>query len=315
MCSYQLFITIGILIAYLINFGTEKIQSTASWRIVMGVSWVWALILGIGILFFPETPRFDYRNGKVEKATQSIAKFHGVHHHHSIVRKQLEEMAEKFEMEQEGGNHPWYEVVTGPRMGYRTALGMIIQAFQQLTGANYFFYYGTTIFASIGLSNSFVTQIILGAVNTGTTFPGLYFVEKFGRRKCLITGALWQFMCFMVFASLGAFKLEQADGSYSQSTGYVMIVFACLFIASFASTWGPMAWAVTAEIYPGRYRSTCISLCSASNWTFNFLIAFFTPFITNDIGFKYGYVFAGCNLAAAFTVYFFLPGKFIHRVV
>ena len=152
----------------------------------------------------------------------------------------------------------------------------------------------------------------LGAVNVGTTFPGLYFTEKFGRRKCLAIGALWQFMCFLIFASLGQFKLTNSDGSQSQTIGYVLIIFACLFIASFASTWGPQAWAVTAEIYPTRYRSQCISLCSASNWTFNFLLAFFTPFITNNINFAYGYVFAGCNLAAFFVVYFFLPGKLHH---
>jgi MFS transporter, SP family, sugar:H+ symporter len=68
-----------------------------------------------------------------------------------------------------------------------------------------------------------------------------------------------------------------------------------------------MAWAVAAEIYPGRYRSEAIALCSAANWLFNFLLAFFTTFITSDIGFAYGYVFAGCNLAAVFIVYFFLP--------
>jgi SP family sugar:H+ symporter-like MFS transporter len=64
---------------------------------------------------------------------------------------------------------------------------------------------------------------------------------------------------------------------------------------------------VAAEIYPGRYRSEAIALCSASNWLFNFLLAFFTTFTTSDIGFAYGYVFAGCNLAAVFIVYFFLP--------
>jgi SP family sugar:H+ symporter-like MFS transporter len=63
---------------------------------------------------------------------------------------------------------------------------------------------------------------------------------------------------------------------------------------------------VAAEIYPGRYRSEAIALRSAANWLFNFLLAFFTTFITTDIGFAYGYVFAGCNLAAVFIVYFFL---------
>ena len=55
------FITFGILIAYLINFGTKSIQSPASWRILMGIGFVFAFILGFGILLFPETPRFDYR--------------------------------------------------------------------------------------------------------------------------------------------------------------------------------------------------------------------------------------------------------------
>ncbi|KIX94461.1 uncharacterized protein Z520_09847 [Fonsecaea multimorphosa CBS 102226] len=307
VCCYQLFITIGILIANLINFGTETINNTASWRIPMGIGFLFAIVLGVGILFFPETPRHDYRNDRIDPATTSIAKFHGVSERHRVVKEQLVEMQEKLQMEIEGGDHPIWEIFTGPRMLYRVILGCIIQALQQLTGANYFFYYGTTVFASVGLSNSYVTQIILGAVNVGTTFPGLYFVEKFGRRKCLMIGAAWMFMCFMIFASLGQFALQDNDGTNNQTIGYVMIIFSCLFIAAFASTWGPMAWAVTAEIYPSRYRSQCIALCAASNWLFNFLIAFFTPFITGDINYAYGYVFAGCNLFAVFFVYFCLP--------
>ena len=313
VCCYQLFITIGILIANLINFGTESLPNTGSWRIVMAIGWLFALVLGVGILFFPETPRFEARHDKIDNARASMAKFHGVSIHHRIVNKQMDEMAEKLQIEREGGDHPWYEVITGPRMTYRILLGVAIQALQQLTGANYFFYYGTTVFQSVGLSNSFVTQIILGAVNVACTFPGLYFVDKFGRRKCLMTGALWQTLCFLVFASLGRFKLNSPagdrDGPANQAVGYVMIVFACLFIASFASTWGPMAWAVTSEIYPTRYRSEAMSLCSASNWTFNFLLAFFTPFIDQSIYFAYGYVFAGCNLAAFVVVFLFLGGK------
>lgn len=53
-----------------------------------------------------------------------------------------------------------------------------LQMFQQLTGANYFFYYGATVFKSVGISDSYVTQIILGAVNFGCTFIGLYIMER-----------------------------------------------------------------------------------------------------------------------------------------
>ncbi|KXS93531.1 hypothetical protein AC578_943 [Pseudocercospora eumusae] len=307
VCCYQLFITIGILLAYLINFGTETIEGSASWRIPVGISFFWALVLGFGILFFPETPRHEFRHGAVDSAAESIAKFHGTSARHKVVKKQLEEMQEKLRIEQEGGEHSIWEVFTGPRMFYRTILGMTIQMLQQMTGANFFFYYGTTIFSAVGLDNPFVTQIILGAVNVITTFPGLYMVEKYGRRKCLTLGASWMFMCYMVFASLGYFALENENGNNRQSIGYVMIVFACLFIAAFASTWGPMAWAVTSEIYPSRYRSTCIAFCAASNWAFNFFIGFATPFIEADIGFSYGYLFAAFNFLAVLVVFFFLP--------
>ena len=96
-----------------------------------------------------------------------------------------------------------------------------------------------------------------------------------------------------------------------------MIVFACLFIAAFASTWGPMAWAVTSEIYPSRYRSTCIAFCAASNWAFNYFIGFATPFIEADIGFSYGYLFAAFNFLAVLVVFFFLPetsGKSLEEI-
>lgn len=318
VCCYQLFITIGILLANLINFGTEGIDNTGSWRIVIGIGFLWALVLGFGILFFPETPRFDLRHGRHDLARKSIAAFHGVSENHKVVNETMDDCAKKLREEEEGAaDRKWSEVFTGPRMRYRILLGMAIQMFQQLTGMNYFMYFGTTIFSSVGIENSFVTQIVLGAVNVVCTFPGLYMVDKFGRRKCLISGALWMFMCFIVYASVGQFMLENGDGTQNKTAGYIMIIFACLFIAAFASTWGPMAWACVAEMYPGRYRSQAISYCSASNWFWNFYLGFFTPLITDQIGFAYGYVFAGCNLAAAITIYFFFiesNGKSLEQI-
>jgi len=213
-------------------------------------------------------------------------------------------MKEKLDAENSGD--PWYKVFTGDRMAYRIFLGVALQAFQQLTGANFFFYYGTSIFEATGLSNSFETSIILGTVNVAFTFPGLYFVEKFGRRSCLIIGGIWMGLCFLIFASVGHFALNQNNPPATPKAGAAMIVFACLFIVAYASTWGPMVWTVTSEMYPYRYRATCMSLSTASNWIWNFLIAFFTPFITSAIDFRYGYVFAACCFAAAATVWLFL---------
>lgn len=160
------------------------------------------------------------------------------------------------------------------------------------------------IFQGAGISNSYVTQMILGGVNFGTTFLGLYLVEHYGRRRSLIAGALWMFVCFMVFASVGHYSLNRQHPQETHTAGVVMVVFACLFILGFASTWGPMVWTIIAEIYPSQYRARAMSLATASNWLWNFLLAFFTPFIVSAIDFRFGYVFAVCLFLAAGLVYF-----------
>ena len=213
----------------------------------MGISFIWVLILGFGIVFFPESPRYDYRHGREEQAKRTMIKLYGVSENHRVVAEELAEIKEKHEEELLQSGEPWYRMFTGPRMLYRIALGVSLQALQQLTGANYFFYYGTVIFKSTGINNSYVTQMILGGVNFGTTFLGLYVVEACGRRKSLIFGAGWMFVCFMVFASVGHFALDRNIPENTPHAGKAMIVFACLFILGFASTWGPIIWTICAE--------------------------------------------------------------------
>ncbi|CAG8949125.1 hypothetical protein HYFRA_00004747 [Hymenoscyphus fraxineus] len=314
---YQLFITIGIFTADCINFGTEARTDTGSYRIPMAVGFIWAIILGAGIMFLPESPRHDWNHGRSDRARTTMSKFYGVSETHPIIVNETREIQSIMEATQ--GDHPWYEAVTGPRMFYRVALAMSLQMLQQLTGANYFFYYGTTVFSGVGIDNSYVTSMILGGVNVGATFLGVYMAKHTRRRETLYIAALWQFVCFLIFASVGQFLFKNApEGSSTAKTaGTVMIVFACLFIVGFASTWGPLVWACIGEMFPYRYRAVAMAFATSANWFWNFMLAFFTPFITGEIQFAYGYVFAGCNLAAFVVVYFFLiesSGKTLEEV-
>ncbi|EEU38114.1 uncharacterized protein NECHADRAFT_71510 [Fusarium vanettenii 77-13-4] len=312
VCTYQLFITLGIFLAACFNYGTVTHQrnSSASWRIVIGIGWVFTLTLGLGILLFPETPRFDYRRGHVDRAQETLCRIYGATPNHWAIHTQMEEIESKLQAEKliKEKSNPVSEFVAmfkAPRMAYRIFIGMSLQMFQQLTGANYFFYYGTTIFQSVSIS-SYKTQIILNTINFVVTFIGLYLVEHYGRRKSLIAGSVWMFICFLIFASVGHFALDRTTPQNTQSAGIAMIVMACLFILGFATTWGPMIWTIMAEIFPSRYRAKGMALSTASNWLWNFLLAFFTPFITKDIDFRYGYVFAGCNVLGGLLVYFFV---------
>lgn len=135
--TYQLFITAGIFTADAINFGTEKRLNSGSWRIPIGVGFIWPLILGIGILFFPESPRYAYRKGRVEEARTTMTKFYEVSENHREVQREFGEIKEKHDLEVSLGKRSWIELITGPRMAYRTALGIVLQALQQLTGANF----------------------------------------------------------------------------------------------------------------------------------------------------------------------------------
>lgn len=97
------------------------------------------------------------------------------------------------------------------------------------------------------------------------TFYGLYVVERFGRRNPLIIGGIWQAVWMLIFASVGTAR----DPVSNSSSGIVMIVSACMFIASFAGTWGPMAWVVIGESFPLRTRAKQASLATACNWLGN----------------------------------------------
>ncbi|TVY41225.1 Hexose transporter [Lachnellula occidentalis] len=306
VASYQLLITLGIWTAYMVNWGTKgAYTNSAQWRIPNGLSTLWAIMLGVGILFMPESPRFAYRMNRVDEARKSMARLNGVGEHSILIESEIAEIEAKLEEEREGGDTKWYEAFTGDRMLYRIILGMILQAGQQLTGANFFFYYGTTIFRSTGISDSFITSIILGSVNVGSTVVGLWIVKNCGRRISLMVGAAVMFGCFMIYSFLGHFGLGVAS-DFSQTAGYVLIAFTCIFIAAFATTWGPLVWAVVGELYPARYRATAMALATASNWLFNFLISFFTTFITNDIDYYYGLVFGWSCFALFWIVYFFM---------
>ncbi|TGJ86571.1 hypothetical protein E0Z10_g2164 [Xylaria hypoxylon] len=304
--TYQLFITLGIWTSYLVDFGTANINNSASWRIPDGIGFAWSLILGVGILFLPESPRYAYTKGRTDEARHTIARLAGVDENDPLVNNQITQIRVKLEEEASQGKASWSEIFTGPRMLHRTVLGIVLQAGQQLTGANFFFYYGTTIFKATGLSDSYVTQIILGSVNVVCTFAGLYVVHKVGRRKALMSGAGWIFICFLIYAFVGQFALDSTNPQNTPAAGSALIVFSALAIAAFATTWGPIVWAAVAEMYPTRYRAPCMALATASNWFWNFLISFFTRFITDEIHYWYGLVFAGCCLVLVFVVFFFM---------
>ncbi|CUS23491.1 LAQU0S10e01640g1_1 [Lachancea quebecensis] len=309
---YQFMVTGGIFLGYCANYGTKTYSNSVQWRVPLGLCFAWAMFMIGGMVFVPESPRFLVEAGRLEEARRSLARVNKASLEDAVVTLELENIEASVEAEKMAGKASWAELVTGkPQMLKRTLNGVIIMSLQQLTGDNYFFYYGTTIFKAVGMSDSFETAIVFGVVNFFCTSLSLYTVDRFGRRNCLIWGAMGMVACYVVYASVGVTRLYPEGANHptisSKGAGNCLIVFACFYIFCFATTWAPIAYVLISETYPLRVKGKAMSIASACNWLWGFLIAFFTPFITSAINFYYGYVFMGCMVFAIFYVFFFIP--------
>jgi len=119
--------------------------------------------------------------------------------------------------------------------------------------------------------------IFHSCVNVVSTFPGLYLVEKMGRRNLLLMGAIGMCICQYVVAITGT-----VAGTDDQSAQKVAIAFVCFYIFFFASSWGPVAWVVTGELFPLKVRAKALSMTTATNWLLNFALAYATPYMVNE---------------------------------
>lgn len=309
--GFQLFITLGIFLGYCTTYGTKTYSDSRQWRIPLGLCFAWAILLVAGMLLMPESPRYLVEKNKIEEAKKSIARSNSTTPDNPAVYTEVQLIQAGIEREKIAGNASWSQLITGkPKILSRVIMGIMLQSLQQLTGDNYFFYYGTTIFKAVGLEDSFETSIVLGVVNFASTFVGIYVIDRFGRRKCLLTGSAGMFVCFIIYAILGSVHLY--NNGYddltdtNKPTGNAMIFITCLYIFFFASTWAGGVYCIVSESYPLRIRAKAMSVATAANWLWGFLISFFTPFITSAIHFYYGFVFAGCLLFSFFYVFFFV---------
>ncbi|KAH8113463.1 sugar transporter [Phellopilus nigrolimitatus] len=314
---YQLQVIMGIFISYIIDLGTHTIKNSASWRIPVGLQLLWGLILLSGIFFLPESPRHLLYKGREDEARNVLGGLNSVPHDDPIVLDLIEELQVGILAENEGGKATWLECFsTRNQLWKRTINGMMLMFVQQLNGQNFYYYYGDTFFESAGTTLSpYVIQTILGAVSVVGTFPALYLIETWGRRKSLLTGALMEGICALIAGVVGHVFLPPPGTDISSITltsknkqgGDVMIAFAVMHVFSYSIFWGPTPWVYLGESFPLRVRAKSIALGSAMNWIWNFLLSFFSPRIAADIGPLILLIFAGMLAFGYVYVYLFIP--------
>ncbi|KAF2682824.1 general substrate transporter [Lentithecium fluviatile CBS 122367] len=301
--AYQLAITIGLLLAAIVNNSTKDRDDTGSYRIPIAVQFAWAIILFIGCIWLPETPRYEIKRGRPDAAARSLAQLRRLDVEHPALLEELAEITANHEYELSLGKATYIDCFKGS-LGKRLFTGCALQSLQQLTGVNFIFYYGTSFFQNAGFSDPFVITMITSCINVASTFPGLYLVEAWGRRKLLLFGAIGMAVCQFIVAITGT-----VVGTDNQAAQNAMIAFVCVYIFFFASTWGPVAWVVTGEIFPLKVRAKSLSMTTASNWLLNFAIGYATPYMVNDgpgnanLGAKVFFIWGGCCFICIFFVW------------
>ncbi|KAL8742005.1 MAG: hypothetical protein Q9184_008316, partial [Pyrenodesmia sp. 2 TL-2023] len=302
---YQLAITIGLLLAAVVDNATKDRNDSGSYRIPIAVQFAWSIIMVVGMLILPETPRFYIKEGKGEQAAKALSRLRRLDVDHPSLVEELAEVKANHEYEMSLGKSTYPECFKGT-VGKRLATGCLLQGLQQLTGVNFIFYYGTSFFSNSGIENSFTITIITSVINVASTLPGLYLVEKWGRRPLLLFGAVGMFVCQYIIASVNTALPD------SQVASKVLIAFVCFYIFFFASTWGPVAWVVTGELFPLKSRAKCLSMTTASNWLLNWAIAYSTPYLVNggegnaNLQGKVFFVWGSFCLVCCFFVWFLI---------
>ncbi|KAM0707171.1 hypothetical protein Q7P35_006502 [Cladosporium inversicolor] len=303
---YQLCITIGLFLAAIVSYATKNRTDSGSYRIPLAIQFAWALILSIGLAFLPETPRYLVKVGKDAKALKSLVFLRRLPADSPHILAELEEIKANYEYEKSLGTASYAECFRG-NMGKRTLTGITLQSLQQLVGINFIIYYGTSYFAENvqQLPDAFILQVIINLVNVFTTLPGLYCIDRFGRRPVLLVGALGMGTCQFIVAIAGV----ATNTTENYGSALAQFVFLCIYVSFFASSFGPAAWVVTGELFPLKTRAKCLSMTTAANWFFNWLLSFITPYLTSALNPTQSNVFwiwGSFAWLAVFFVYFFI---------
>jgi sugar porter (SP) family MFS transporter len=308
----------GILLQYFVQFGCSYLNGPASFRIPWGIQMIPAIILSLGMMVFPESPRYLLDHGYEREALRVLADLHGGgDSSNAEVLLEYEEIKQQVYFERTEGAKSYMDLLK-PGNPRRVMLGMCLQMWSQLCGMNIMMYYIVYIFEGAGLTGrrtNLIADSIQYVLNVVFTVPAIIYIDKWGRRPMLLVGTLLMgFWMFLVGGIQGRFgEWSDASGTNvwvitgNQAATRAVIVCSYLFVCSFAVTMGPVSWTYPAELYSLKVRGKAVSIATASNWAFNTALAFAVPPGLNTIAWKTYFIFGTFNFAAFLQVLFMYP--------
>ncbi|MEA9391710.1 sugar porter family MFS transporter [Acerihabitans sp. TG2] len=292
---YQLMITIGILAAYLSDTGFSY---SGSWRWMLGIITIPAVLLFIGVLFLPGSPRWLATKGRYTEAQKVLNMLRDTSEQ---AKKELDEIRESLKVKQSG----WALFTSNSNFRRAVYLGILLQVMQQFTGMNVIMYYAPKIFGIAGFSGTAEQMwgtVIVGLVNVLATFIAIGLVDRWGRKPTLRLG-------FLVMAvGMGVLGTLLHLGVETDFMKYFAIIMLMMFIVGFAMSAGPLIWVLCSEIQPLKGRDFGITVSTATNWIANMIVGATFLTMLNQLGNANTFwVYAGLNVLFILLTFWLIP--------
>lgn len=294
--SFQLMITVGILVSYLLGLALEPL---GAWRSMLALGALPALASLIGIALAPESPRWLVLNGARDKAITVIGLVQP-----RLSRDQARDIVDEIEQSKNTAEAtPSWGVFLSDRVRPVAIFTIAAFVFQQFSGINAVIYYAPTIMKHAGFdgtSTQLAATVGIGIVNVLMTIVSMVSVDRFGRRPLMILGFLGTALSLMVIA-----YATQADRPDLAPVGLVGLI---AYIAFFAVSLGPLPWLYMSELFPMKLRCRGMAMASVANWTCNFAVVFAFPVVVFHFGAPMTFILFGlfCALGALFS-WFYAP--------
>jgi SP family arabinose:H+ symporter-like MFS transporter len=316
---YQLSITLGILLAFLIDWivlhgagdAAGVISQNGSlkffewlfvqeiWRGMLGTEIPIAILFFILLQFTPESPRWLVANKREEKALVTMVRIAG----EEQAKVQMNEIREMIKEETGGFRELFSPILRRPFL-----IGILLPMFSHLSGIAAIMYFAPNIIneAIASVESSFLGAVLVGLVNSAFTFVAIQYIEKTGRRKLLLIGVVG---AFISLAGVGLlFALDST----------LIIIPLLFYVASFAFSYGPITWVIISEIFPTRIRGLAVSIGSFSLMVTGFFITLTNPVLIESIQ-PSGtfFLYAGLTLPAIWFIWKFVPetkGKSLEEI-
>jgi len=264
--SFQLMITIGILASYFSDQAFANEADPYSWRWMFYVGVFPAIILFVGMIFLPESPRWLMGMGRREEGIKVLRKVE----HPSLVEDSIRRIDTEIQKEKEAVTD-WTELFK-PWLRNALIIAVGIMFVQQFVGINTIIYYAPTVFLIAGFegaSAAIAATIIVGVVNVLSTVVSMAVIDKVGRRKLYFIGLTGMATALAALGFFFLFRENLGEGMRFFIVGAILV-----YIFFFAISLGPLGWLMISEVFPLKVRGLGMSIGSLSNWLFNALVAF-----------------------------------------